>query len=399
MKLRFLIIATALWTFLSSHAATIEADSAFDARVADITHLSLSTRPELPLLHDSLPAYTPSENERWWWNQIKQRKLNLADTTVRYPRFLGFCVKVYNWADKFFNSYDSEYVVGTGKRWKVRGGSENWMDSYWLTLLDPQRLDIGMASNLYSTIGAYLQYMAVSMGYSYDIANFFGANGDLKHKKYEFGFNCARFNIELRYHENTGGTYLRKLGDYNNGHLFRQKFSGVSLYRFGVDGFYFFNNRKYSHGAAYNFSKIQKKSAGSMIAGLTFNTRKISFDFHQLPDNLKPSLTVPPATYYFHYRSFGAIVGYGFNWAVNQKLLINITGLPAVAVTHCYEDSQEGSKVMLGGNLVGSTSITYNLGNFFFSAIGRLDCSIYHSAHYTVFSSINNFSGNIGFRF
>ncbi|MDE6792228.1 MAG: DUF4421 domain-containing protein, partial [Muribaculaceae bacterium] len=234
---------------------------------------------------------------------------------------------------------------------------------------------------------------------SYDIANFFGANGDLKHRKYEFGFNCARFNVELRYHENTGGTYLRKLGDYNNGHLFRQKFSGVSLYKFGIDAFYFFNNKKYSHGAAYNFSKFQKKTAGSLITGITFNTRKINFDFTQLPDNLKPSLTVPPTDYYFHYRSLGALVGYGFNWVVNPRLLINVTALPAIAVTHCYEDSQEGSKMMLGGNIVGSTSITYNLGNFFFSAIGRLDCSIYHSAHYTIFSTINNFSGNVGFRF
>lgn len=398
MKLRLLTIALALIAFYGAQAATIIPDSLFQSRLPDVTATSLPTIAR-PAPVDSLPPYTPTESERWWWTQLKQGHLNLADTTVRYPAFLGFCVKVYNWADKFFNSYNPEYVVGTGKRWKARIGSENWMDSYWLTLLQPERLDIGMASNLYSNIGAYLQYMAVSIGYSYDIGNFFGANGDLKHRKYEFGFNCARFNVELRYHENTGGTYLRKLGDYNSGHLFRQKFSGVSLYKFGVDAFYFVNNMKYSHGAAYNFSKFQKKSAGSLITGVTFNTRKINFDFTQIPDNLRPSLTVPPTNYYFHYRSLGAIVGYGYNWVVKPRLLINITALPAVAVTHCYEDSQEGKKTMLGGNIIGSTSVTYNLGNFFFSFIGRAEGSIYHSAHYTILSTISNFSGNVGVRF
>ncbi|MDE6793476.1 MAG: DUF4421 family protein, partial [Muribaculaceae bacterium] len=149
--------------------------SAFCGAQAQTDSLPAISRIELPVetvvsIPDSMPSYQPSDKERWWLNRLKNRTLNLADTTVRYPKFLGFCIKVYNWADKFFNSYDPEYVVGTGKRWKVRVGSENWMDAYWLTLLEPERLDIGMASNLYSTIGGYLQYMAVSIGYSYDIA-------------------------------------------------------------------------------------------------------------------------------------------------------------------------------------------------------------------------------------
>ena len=57
---------------------------------------------------------TDSIESRDWWNLLKKGQLNLADTTVIYPRFLGFCVNVYNWADKTFNSYDTDYVTGTG---------------------------------------------------------------------------------------------------------------------------------------------------------------------------------------------------------------------------------------------------------------------------------------------
>ena len=68
------------------------------------------------------PETEPSDRKEspdWWWNRLKGRNLDMKDSTVIYPRFLGFCVKVYNWADRTFNSYDTTYVAGTGKRWKA----------------------------------------------------------------------------------------------------------------------------------------------------------------------------------------------------------------------------------------------------------------------------------------
>ena len=150
----------------------------------------------------------------------------MTDTTVIYPRFIKFCVDVYNWGDHLFNSYDPEYVVGTGKRWKARIVSDNWVDSYAMTL--PRGLHTWMLSDLYSNIGAYLQYMAVSYGYTYDISNMFGGSST-DHKKMEFGFNCARFNAEIYYQENTGGTNLRRFGKYQNGHIIKERFRGLNL--------------------------------------------------------------------------------------------------------------------------------------------------------------------------
>ncbi len=357
--------------------------------------LEIAVKAPLPDNQDIKPLVKTRE-QRWWWNLVKQGKLNMADTTVIYPKFLQFCVNIYNWGDRAFNSYDPDYVVGTGKRWKARIVNENWVDSYLMTL--PERLTTHMLSNLYSNIGAYLQYMAVSYGYTYDIANIVGGNST-NHKKWEFGFNCARFNAEIYYQENTGGTFLRKFGKYKKGHFFKEQFPGVELHNFGIEAYYFFNNRRYSQGAAYNFSKIQKKSQGSFMAGFNYANQKINFDFSKLPENLLPYLTIPAKSYLFHYKSYALLIGYGFNWVITPKLLYNISAMPSFGISHCYEDSLEGEKWMFALNVSARTSLTYNLGNYFIGLIGKMNGHLYRSGTYSLFSAIENFSANIGIRF
>ena len=355
--------------------------------------ISLGTEIHVP---DYLPGYRKTDEELWWWNQVKNRSLNINDPSVRYPKFLRFCLDVYHWADHFFNGYDPEYVVGTGKRWKARILNDNWTDTHIMTF--PERMKMSMLSQLYANVGAYIQYMAVSLGYTFDFNNITHTKA-MDHSKMEFGFNCALFDVNLHYYENTGGTYLRSFGDYRKGEFFKERFPGVNFYTFGIDAMYFFNHKRYSHGAAYNFSKFQKKSQASWIVGFSYTNNDISFDFTQLPLDLLPYLTIPVHTYHFHYKSYAAILGYGYNWVVNPRLLINGTLVPSIGVTHCYEDSLEGAKYMPSMNLAGRTSITYNLGNFFFSGIARLNGQWYKSNTYSLFSSIINFSANIGFRF
>lgn len=362
----------------------------------DLIDISYSCAAPTPQISDLKPLPDAKPGGTWWWDLAKRGKLNMQDTTVRYPRFLKFCVNVYNWGDRFFNSYDPAYVVGTGKRWKVRVLNDNWVDSYAMTL--PGKMRTKMLSNLYSNIGGYIQYMAVSVGATYDLAKFF-SNDPIQHKKWEFGFNCALFNAEIHYQENTGGTFLRQFGKYHDGHLIKERFPGVELYNFGIEAYYFFNNKRYSHGAAYNFSKIQKRSQGSFMAGFNYNNLKIGFNFKELPENLLPYLTIPASYYLFHYKSYCALFGYGYNWVIKPKLLFNLTAMPSIGLSHCYEDSLEGEKFMFAMNINARMSLTYNLGNFFFSLIGKMNGHWYKSCTYSLFSSVENFSANIGFRF
>ena len=135
----------------------------------------------LPPADSKIEPLTYTREQKWWWNLFKEGKLSMTDTTVIWPKFLKFCVDVYNWGDRTFNSYDPEYVIGTGKRWKVRIVSDNWLDSYALKL--PQGINTTMSSDVYANLGAYIQYMAVSVGSSYDIQKLFNKK-EPDHKKY-----------------------------------------------------------------------------------------------------------------------------------------------------------------------------------------------------------------------
>lgn len=363
----------------------------------DMHFHALDVEAPKPSIDEKTLPLPYSRDQRWWFTLLKQKKLKMNDTTVVWPKFLKFCVDVYNWADHTFNSYDPEYVVGTGKRWKARLVSDNWLDSYALRFTDG--INSNMSSNVYSNLGAYVQYMAVSVGYSYDIEKLFRGK-EPSHNKFEFGFICARFNAELYYHENHGGVNIRTFGKSNKGKLINEYFPGVEMYNLGFDAYYFFNNKKYSQGAAYNFAKYQLKSQGSFLLGFSITNQRLTFDLDQLPDNLKKELD--PETiksYYFHYNSYAVIGGYGYNWVIAPKLLFNATVIPGIGFSHYYEDSIEGDKYLVALNIQGRLSLTYNLGNYYFGIFGKMNGHLYKQGKTSMFSSIENFSAYLGIRF
>ena len=338
-----------------------------------------------------------------FWNKChpvdpeKAHTFSPSDTTIRYPKFLGFCVRTYNWADRTFNSYDPAYVEGTGKRWKARLVSDSWADTYAVNI-EGDGTSVQMRNDMYSNVGVFLQYMAVSVGYSVNLNNMFGDKRPAA-KRLTVGFNCARFNIDLYYTENTWGTYLRKLGDYNGGHEFKSYFPGLKMHSFGVDAIYFINNRRYSHGAAYNFSKSQLRSAGSIIAGFSYSDQDISLDFTTLPADMRAALGEGAQSLRFHYYNFCAIAGYGYNWVLNPHFLFNVTLIPAIGINRCHEDATAGSGTLLSLNAKARVSLTYNHRSLFAGIQGRMDGSWYTSRRYSLFSSILNLSASLGLRF
>ena len=348
---------------------------------------------------DSLYTKTMKEMQdtnRNWWHLMWKGKLNMKDTTVEYPRFVKFCVDVYNLGDRIFSTYDTTYVVGTGRRWKTRIYFDIWGDSYNMNI--GGKMPITLISNPYASAAVALQYMAVGISYSVDLNNLM-FNKPVNHQKFEFSFNCARFNLDMAFNKTTGGSYIRTFGDYKRGKLFKEYMPGVKMTSFQADLYYYFNNFKYANGAAYNFSKIQKKNAGSFILGFTYSNEDISMDFTTLPDYLKPFMTVDDKKYRFHYFNYCLLFGYGFNWVCNKHLLYNISVMPSIGVLHCYEDSYDGSAKLLSLNLKARTSLTYNHGDFFTCLIGKIDGHWYKTGKLSVFSAIENVSLSVGIRF
>lgn len=415
MKCRLISFLLLLSIAIGSHAMTNVEDSGICRRMdTDTQGEQIITTDSLPstfntqvppgtaivngdVKEENPPAIKVVDPDRNWLHLLKRGELDMKDTTVQYPRFIKFCVAVYNWGDRVFNTYDTTYVVGTGRRWKTRVAFDGWADSYNMNL--NRELPVTLISEPYINASVNLQYMAVGISYGVDLNNLFFTK-PVKHQKFEFGFNCARFNLDLAFNRNAGGTYVRTLGDYKRGHLFKSYFPGVDMTNLSADMYYYFNNYKYANGAAYYFSKIQKRSAGSFILGFSYAYEDIKFDFNQMPEDLQPFLSsLDERNLRFHYNSYCLLFGYGFNWVLNKHFLYNVSVMPSIGVINCYEDSTDGSAAMLSLNAKGRMSLTYNKGDFFTCLIVKADGKWYKTGRLSSFNAIENFSLSVGVRF
>lgn len=347
------------------------------------------------------PKYSAQDDpNRDWLHLLKKGYFNPQDTTVKYSKFMELFCKVYNWGDRTFNSYDTDYVVGFGRNWKARVAFDIWNETHYINF--GHKMPMLFATDPYTSAAVYLHFMAVSVNYQFDIGKiFFGK--PIRHNKIELGFNCARFNAELTFTSNTGGTYVRTFGDYNkvenHNHISRIFFPGTKSTIFNASIFYFFNNRKYANGAAYTFSKLQKKSAGSFIAGFNYNSQNMTLNFGLLPEQLLPYYVWNLTRLKFHYSEYCLLGGYGYNWVTNKHLLYNITILPSIGITNCAEDNHDSGSNTLALNGQLRMSLTYNLNDFFICMIAKGAVQWYHNNNVSLFSGVQNASLSIGYRF
>lgn len=344
---------------------------------------------------DSIPVSNFQYKSSNWVKQLIENGFRINDPGVNYPKFPRFLLKVYNWGDRTFNSYDKDYVVSTGKNWKLTGKNYNWLESY--ALFFSNHTNIRMISPLYSDVGASIGFMALNVGYTINANKIFGTTNSTR-RHYEYGFTCSRLAANLTYTRNNGGVRITKFGEYDLKHSL--KFNGVRQKTFNADVYYFFNHNKYSQAAAYCYSKYQLKSAGSLIVGVNYGTQDIDLDFTKLPLDMMDQMPGDYSFYGFHYREYNVTVGYAHNWALYpRRWLINLTALPALGYKHSSEESTDGKKDMFAISPKVMMGVVYNHGNLFASLNGRFDGHLHFGDGYTFFNSIETFQFIVGMRF
>ena len=336
--------------------------------------------------------YDTTRNSGYWWRALKHGKVNFKDSTMGYPKFVMFCYRTYVWGDRTFNSYDTSYVKATGKNWKLILKSDNWLDSY---IGRPfQDVKMIMNSNLVSNIGVSLSFMAVSVGYSMNLSNLI--HGSNQSNKVDFSFTCARFTADAYYWENSNGTNIIYSDKNNDRYKFKQ--SGITRKAMGVTGYYFFNNRRYAQAAAYCFSKYQKRNAGSWLAGISLQHFDVKFDEEQLPENAHAYLSEPTATRIL-YNDYCVLFGYGHNWVLGRKWLLNSTITPYMGYRYNHFHTNDNMASALSLNIRIRTAAVYNLKKFFLGFQGFADHHRYKTKNSRLVNSTIDFTALVGIRF
>lgn len=316
------------------------------------------------------------------------------DSIAEWGKFPRFCVNTYRWGDRFFNSYDSVYVVGTGTKFNVKITTDSWADNYHFMLPNSQQVD--MRSDASTSAGAYLTYLAVSMGYDINISSLFSGVKDAR-SRYRFGFDCALLSVEVYTEKNEVGTRIRRFGPLRHVNM---PFDGISIRSWGFDLYYFFNNKRYSQAAAYNFSKIQRRSQGSFYAGIAIYGQRYDFDFSQLEPRLTDML---PADWEGHHwrtstRNYGFRFGYGYNWVFARNWVLCGSMSPIIGVKKGYINSDE-KRTSFALYQRGKASIVWNHGRWFVGGVANISLAIVSNRRTTFLGTNFSASTAVGYRF
>lgn len=357
------------------------------------------TAPETyvePVVPDSLPLSTPPYDNRNWLYLLKHRSLNVKDTTVQWPgRFVDFLVRAYNWVDLTFNSFDPEYVSHT-RSGKVRVVYDNWSDMQNFQPINTMRLVV--ASDMYPSIGLNVSYGILSIGYTVDLPTLFSPIPS-SHKKTEIGLNWSRINAQFNIWDNKGDSRVRGVGKFSGIGSINEPYEGMTFRAYNLKAYYIFNHQRYSHSAAYNSSRIQKRSAGSWLAGVTYYRYNVLFDLDALPESVKALQTYPWSRYHIKYSNYNVMGGYAFNWVLTRGLLLNTTMMPGVGLTHTHTDSSPGSELLAAFCGEVKVSLSYNYKRMFMNLATSANGNLFLSDNLIFASGIFNTRASFGIRF
>ena len=319
------------------------------------------------------------------------------DSIAQWGRFPRFCINTYRWGDKFFNSYDSTYVVGTGYKFNAKVTMDSWMDTYTFAL--PDHKYIAMNSRPATSIGLYLTYLAVSVGYDINVSKIFTGHDEAR-RRFRFGFNCSLFAAEAYLMRNDVGTKLTCFGTYSRPEKMDYPFDGIDNSTWGVDAYYFFNHKKYSEAAAFNFSKIQKRSQGCFYTGFSIYWQQTTFDFSSLPEYMKIQLpsTWDNYTYHLDTRNYAIRFGYGYNWVFHRNWVLGVSESPIIGIRKGYVNSDIEKVSFSLYNRV-RMSVIWNNKRWFAGVVGKLDTALVNDKETTYLGNVGSVEGVVGFRF
>lgn len=180
------------------------------------------------------------------------------------------------------------------------------------------------ARNKY-TVSVSASYRGLSLGVAINPAHLAGKNKDL-----EFNLNAYanRVGADVIYQSAStfGGSFSSDEGvvDINPGHVSQRMLRLNTYYAFGA--------RRFSFPAAFSMSWIQKRSHGSLMAGLSLHASDSKIE--DSPIGLLSGDGQSGESYSSRLRmvQVGIGMGYGYNWVVARKWLIHASTIPQLVV-------------------------------------------------------------------
>ena len=157
-----------------------------------------------------------------------------------------------------------------------------------------------------------------------------------------------------------------------------------------------------AQAAAYCFSKYQRRSAGSFLAGVSLYHNDLRVVKEELPPEaaeLREVWTAQKGLPRFLYNDFCLLFGYGHNWTLGRKWLINATLTPYLGYRHFIRTDINDPASAFSLNLRLRVGVVYNHKRFFVGLHNLVDMHRYRSEQYRLYNGLIDTSLLAGIRF
>ena len=187
-------------------------------------------------------------------------------------------------------------------------------------------------------VGVWAGYRGYGIGYSWNVG------GD-KGRIFTLGAMGGSYGVNLRIHNfESDHTKVRMAGNfYTSEESSELEYidetesinlaSPIKIRTLFLDAYYMFNGKRFSYCAAYDQSAIQKRSAGSLMAGAMYYYSRIKYDTDENADFILMMNDVGR----FKQWQLSAGVGYAYNYVPFRGMLVSIIGMPMLTFYNRYK--------------------------------------------------------------
>ncbi len=225
-------------------------------------------------------------------------------------------------------TYDTLYIHRPPGRWTIKF-RENTSGSTIETRgrKDGMLFNARVESDYRATISAAVTYRGITLGLAINPAKLAGKSKDNEFNLTSYG-NRFGFDVTMLMSKTYKG-HVSMDGErvpVNKGMISQQALN--------INMYYAFNGRKFSIPAAFSQSYIQRRSAGSFMAGLSFDGQNTDIDAVNAINVGKVKLRI---------MELGVGAGYGYNFVIDRRWLLHISALPTFNIfvhSHISDDNE-----------------------------------------------------------
>lgn len=319
-----------------------------------------------------------------------------------------------------FNDIDTRYVEPQHYNYTTMLQTTYTYEAYTIKSESGQSFTLAPEPSL--KIGPYIGWRWLFLGYTFDVNHLESNN-----KKTEFNLSLysSMLGIDL-YYRKSGDDYRIRNSSLSEkvgaGFLKDVPFGGLSVGIKGFDLYYIFNHKRFSYPAAFSQSTRQKRSCGSMLAGIGYTSHSLSLDYESLKNTVKENLQAYPDVHAdeievdsdfdfksVKYESFSLSVGYAYNWVFMRNCLFSASLSAAVAYKKTKSDIKHHNTTLSDFNFknfnldgIGRFGIVWNNDTWYAGANTVLHAYNYRKSRFSAssyFGSLNVYAGlNFGIK-